>query len=368
MGKTDGRNQSVREILDLLFQKANDKDLFIEDSTFKQALDNLFTTTTWGFREILLVVVVGMKLDEDYRASTGLYDCNPRAIYEGPIKEFLIDNNIPHRKSGPLNVAKATEGLNLAWSVKRRPQEVAENVVEIVNMLEDSTSQSIVDDIGISLLRRLIMETKRVEELNVEIELNSDPVWLYHISNELIRKTPDAGNTPQKIVAFLLKNYHLYLNTGVVVTGVEDRASVTSTTSKKPGDINEESVDGTIYKVYEITVKAFDLARIRDSYDSVNTYNENNKCNINEIIVICRPEDCPSEIRRSGLHFYLGSYLHHYITYYYWDICELVSNTLQRMTFSGREAFYSDLNDYISEVNTAEKVKNLWRELHIGEV
>lgn len=35
---------------------------------------------------------------------------------------------------------------------------------------------------------------------------------------------------------------------------------------------------------YEITVKPFDLARIRDSYDCVGKYNEENESNLNEII------------------------------------------------------------------------------------
>lgn len=327
-------------------------------------MDKLFTTDAWGFREIILVVVVGMKMDESYKASTGLYDCNPRAIYEGPIKEFLIENNIPHRKSGPLNIAKAAKGLDNAWAAQRRPQDVALKVVDIVNLLENSQIPDFVDMIGISLLRRLIAQSQRVEELNVEIEPSSDPEWLYMISRELIAKTPDAGNTPQKIAAFLLKNYHSAMNTGIVVTGEKDRASVTSTTSKKPGDVNEESVDGNIYKVYEITVKPFDLARIRDSYDCVNTYNQNSNADLHEIVVICRPEDCPDEMKKSSTHLYMGSYEYQDIIYYYWNIYEWVCDTLQRMTFDARSSFYEDLNAYISDINTAETVKKLWLKLH----
>ena len=250
-----------------------------------------------------------MSLDKGYHASFELYKCNPRAIYEGPIKEFLIDNNIPHRKSGPLNVAKATEGINSAWAVQRRPRDVAENVVQIVNVLESERNNGIVENIGISLLRRLISETKRVEKLSITITPSSNPEWLFHLSYELIIKTPDAGNTPQKIAALLLWNHHLATHTRIRVTGGDDRASVTSTTSKKPGDVNEESSEtGEIFKVYEITVKPFDLARIRDSYDCIKIYNENNNTNLNEIVVICRPEDCPRGMRESNLRFSFGSY------------------------------------------------------------
>lgn len=365
MSKIDTRNQTVRNILNTLYEKASNEGIEIDESQYRAALDNLFTTTAWGFREILLVVIVAMKLDVTYRASSGLYACNPRAIYEGPIKEFLIDNNIPHRKSGPLNVAKATEGLNAAWAAQRRPIAAAENVVQILAVLESGTPDSIVDDIGVSLIRRLIAETERVEKLNVAIEPSSDPNWLYYVSRELISRTPDAGNTPQKIAALLLWNYHLSMHTGIRVTGGEDRASVTSTTSKKPGDVNEESsATGEIYKVYEITVKPFGLDRIRDSYDCVNTYNVSNGTNLNEIIVICRPEDCPTNINASGLKLYMGHYEYQDIVYYYWNIYEWVSYMLQCMTPIAREGYYHLLNSYISDVNTAESVKTLWRELH----
>ncbi|UZT81513.1 hypothetical protein [Caproicibacterium sp. BJN0003] len=366
MGIVDERNERVKQVLNSLYNKALNKSLSIDENAYKTSLDKLFATTAWGFREILLVVIIGMRLDNSFKASTGLYDCNPRAIYEGPIKEFLIEREIPHRKSGPLNVAKATVGLDMIWAAQRRPSEVAVQVVKLVEYMENSEEGFLerINNVGISLLRRLIAESNRMEALSVEIEPSADPEFLYYLCYELITKTPDAGNTPQKIAASLLKNYHASMETGIVVTGEEDRASVTSTTSKKPGDVNEESSDGIIYKVYEITVKPFDLARIRDSYDCIIKYNEANNSDLNEIIVICRKEDCFIDMKKSGLHSYLGSYAYQNIMYYYWDIYEWVSDTLQRMTQGGRIAFYNDLNTYIEDINTAEKVKKLWYELH----
>lgn len=364
MGAIEDRNTHVKNILEQYYAKAIDGEVVIDESEYKTSMDKLFSTTAWGFREILLVVIVGMKLDPNFRSSTGLYDCNPRAIYEGPIKEFLIEREIPHRKSGPLNVAKATVGLDMTWAAQRRPSTVAEEVVHLVDYIEAEPNSSRIDNIAISLLRKLIAESNRMEALSVDIESSSDPLFLYKLCYELTTKTPDAGNTPQKISALLLKNYHLAMNTGIVVTGEEDRASVTSTTSKKPGDVNEESSDGTIYKVYEITIKHFDIARIRDSYDCVRIYNQNNDSDLHEIIVICRPEDCPDNMNRSDLRLYMGSYEYQDIVYYYWNIYEWMSDTLQRMTPQARSMFYADLNAYISDINTAENVKKLWQELN----
>lgn len=366
--KTNDRNSKVTNILDTLYIQAKDVSLKIDETPYKDNLDLLFSTAVWGFREILLVVIIGMKLDPTYRSSVELYACKPRAIYEGPIKDFLIQHNIPHRKSGPLNIAKATIGLNESWAAQRKPMGIANAVLKIIHYIENDDSPKRTTDVGTSLMRRFIAETIRVERLNFSISPSSDPEFLYNLCYELITKVPDSGNTPQKIAALLLLNFHNGMNTGIIVTGSEDRASVTSTTSKKPGDVNEESITGTIYKVYEITVKKFDLARIRDSYDAVTKYNEVNATNLNEIVVICRVQDCPPEMKKSKLKSYFGSLTHNEMIYYYWDIFEWVSDTLQRMTEVSRQSFYSDLNNYIRETNTAEAVKYYWRELHCNNI
>lgn len=368
MGTIEERNERVSYILNSIYDSANNPEYVIDDKEYINSLNSLFNTTSWGFREILLVVVVGMQLDEGYRASCGLYDCSPRAIYEGPIKEFLIAKDIPHRKSGPLNVAKATVGLDSTWAAQRRPAEVATEVVKIIGFMEENAAETKVRSfkVGVSLIRKLLEQTHHLESLAVEIDPTADPEHLYHLCYELISKTPDAGNTPQKISAFLLQNYHRFLSTGIEVTGAEDRASVTSTTSKKPGDVNEEK-SGRIYKVYEVTVKPFDLARIRDSYDCISIYNTSHDSNISEIIVICRPMDCAEGMHQSGLHGFMGSYSYQEVIYYFWDIYEWIANTLQRMTAEARIGFYLSLNSYISEINTAENVKVLWRQLHEAE-
>lgn len=362
---TQERNEKVRQALNALYEKAINSGVEIDESAYKLSLDKLFSTTAWGFREILLVVVIAMKLNNSFRASTGLYDCNPRAIYEGPIKDFLVEKNIPHRQSGPLNIAKATVGLDNTWAAQRRPSDVAKEVVRLVDFMEENSAANSqkIDDIGTSLIRRLISYSNSLVALSVELKPSEDPDFIYHLCYELITQTPDSGNTPQKIAALLLKNYHQFFHTGVIVTGEEDRASVTSTTSKKPGDINEEYA-GQIYKVYEITVKPFNLARIRDSYNCIAIYNDTHSTKINEIIVICRPEDCPSSIVNSGLHGYLGHYSYQNITYYYCDIFEWIANLLQHMTPAARNSFYKSLNGYINEVNTSESVKKLWKTLH----
>lgn len=364
MSKIENRNARVMSILSDFYADALDESYEVKEEQYADSLDKLFDSNVWGFREILLVVVVAMALDSTYRASSELYSSNPRALYEGPIKAFLLEKGIPHRKSGPLNIAKATRGLDQSWAAQRRPAVLAKEVVKIVSMLESTPAyrEESLRNFGVSLMRRFVAQASKIGELTVNLDPTSDPVQLARFCERLVRDTPDAGNTPQKIAAYLLKWYHLGWHTGVTVTGEDDRASVTSTTSKKPGDVNEEKL--TLIKVYEITVKPFDLPRIIDSYDAVKTYSDANGTSIDEITVVCRRSDCPEKMKTSGFNHYLGYFQYRDMTYYYWDIFEWMSSTLQRMTRESRKYFHEALNSYINEVNTAEDVKILWKELH----
>lgn len=357
---TEERNNKVKEILTNLKENAMQKETKYIDDICK-AVDPLFETSTWGFRELALVIVIGMKLDKKYKASVDLYNCSPRALYEGPIREFLTDNQIPHRKSGPLNIAKSTKKIDEAWASHKRPTEYATILVELVKKLESDTKN--IDAVGVRLIKKYLDEVAICESLKVTINPTEDPENLYRLSSELISKVPDGGNTPQKVIGLLLHHYNEGMNTGVVVSGSNDSATVTNTTSKKPGDIIEESTTGEIYKVYEITVKQFDTNRIQDSCESVEAYNNQNNKTIQEIIVICRKKDCPPKMNKSGLNLCLGKFSYRFLTYYFWDINETISQLLQKMTASSRKSYFEDLNNYIGDYNTNIKVKEAWKNL-----
>ena len=220
-----------------------------------------------------------------------------------------------------------------------------------------------IQEIGVSLIKKLLREAKRIQELSVEVKPSTDPDYISDLCIKLIDNVPDSGNTPQQIASKLLKYYHLSMHSEIRVTGGDDRASVTSTTSNKPGDVNEEWCN-RILKVYEITVKPFDEERIIDSYDCIEKFNQHSEQQIREVIVICRPKDCPNQIRTSGLSFYLGSIDHQNVRYYFWNIYEWVVSMLQKMPDEGKEFFLRSLNCYINDANTSEAVKTEWRKLH----
>ncbi len=361
------RTKIINSYLSELYKLAKDKNYEISNDEYHDSLKDVFNSSTRSFREIVLVALVGKKLDKNFKASSGFYDCKPRGIYDnGPIKEFLLDKGFPHTKSGPLNIAKASKNIDEDWARNRSDVESATKVASLIKQIDNGTDKKR-KAIGVDLMRMYIEKALYVESLSVDIKYSEDPVSLSEKCRKMIDGASDSGNTPQRIFGYLLDTYHKSFNTGLVVSGTEDSASATSTTSKKAGDINEESTDGTIYKVYEITLKKFDLARIKDSYACVKEYNKENNTQINEVIVVCRKEDCFSEMKKTELDFCMGYYEYRDIIYRYWNIYEWITYTLERMIPSARNDFYERLNCYINNINTEEEVKILWKELNSNE-
>lgn len=360
------RNSRVIEIMNRLYQKASTTEP-VDDKRFSSKIEELFNTNVWGFREVVLTVSVAM-LDKkdfpDFKASIDFYACNPRAIYEQPMKTVLIEKNLPHRQSGPLNVAKGQHNLDEEWISKRSKsdQPTCRAAVELIRLME--SNPNCIEPIGISIMRHLLAEKQELKQLDVDINPTSEPTFLFNACKELILYATDGGNTPQRICGYLLENFHKSMQTNIIVTGSDDSASTTSTTSKKPGDVNEELPNGTILNVYEITVKPFDESRVRDSYNCIMAYNSEHNTNLNEIIVICRPEDCHPNMQATGLSGTMGTYLYNGVYYRYWNIFEWLSFTLQHTPSVGRELFYAELNDYISDINTSQTVKECWKNIH----
>jgi len=94
------------------------------------------------------------------------------------------------------------------------------------------------------------------------------------------------------------------------------------------------------------------------------TYNSEHNTKLNEIIVICRPEDCHPNMLPTELKGTLGSYSYKGINYRYWNIFEWLSFTLQHTPSDGLEMFYTKLNSYISNINTSQTVKECWKKFH----
>lgn len=213
------------------------------------------------------------------------------------------------------------------------------------------------------LLSRFLDERTFVEQLNVQVKPNSDAEYLHKLCEALINSVPDGGNTPQRIVGYLLESYHEELQTGLIVSGHTDQASTTSTTSKKLGDITESQIGGLVVSAYEVTVKSFGVQRVREAYEAAHAYLTELQSPHREIVVICRKKDVHPEVQPIS-NTYLGRLEYQDITFYFVDIYEWIMAQLLRMTADARANFFTKLQIYIADKNTSARVKTAWATLN----
>jgi len=152
------------------------------------------------------------------------------------------------------------------------------------------------------------------------------------------------------------------------VVGHEDRASTTNVTSGKPGDLMEVLIDERRpVSVIEVTTKMFDLNRVEDSVDAVQTYQARKYVAIDHITVLCRNEDVPAEATRDKQsRTYLGHLELEGTRLEFIDIFEWLAVMIAWMPDAARASAYQDFSDYVSEPNTAASVKAAWLKLHEG--
>ena len=345
------RNEKIHKLLVQLLREGKKNRAVISD-TLKDEVESLFTTHIWGHREIVLTIIMGMLFDHRYHASKDLYACNPRSIYEKPIRTFFREHGIPHKKSGPLNVAKNSKRISNEWANNKRGDDIAKNVVRIVKTLE-TMDRNELEYFASAYIVRYAKEAGRVKRLSYTPTASEDPIQLSNLAETLIVNVPDGGATPQIIVGLLIETANKNRGNAVTVSGHLDSVSTTNTTSKKSGDIIEQLPSGNL--VYEITVKKFDADRLRESYEAIKA--NPNTANVQQVFVISRPQDVHPEAASLGSSIILGLLVHEDVVYYFVNLFEWIRSTLLFMTPKGRAVFHNALIDHINETNTSEKVK-----------
>lgn len=359
--KAAARNRRALEILTNLFNQAL-KNSYTPDESLSKDIEVLFNTQHWGLREIVFVVCMARLLDMNFKASEDFYACNPRPLFEESIKPELDKRGIPSRKSGPLNMAKGAKRIDEQWaSGRKKSRAIADRVVLITKKIERMSIDEL-ENFTKLLMVRFLKEATIVEQLNVELAPNAEQSFLYKICELLINKAPDCGNTPQRIVGYLLESYHEDLQTGVTVSGHTDSASTTSTTSKKLGDITEQKVTGCIALAYEVTVKKFGPQRVREAYESARAHNAGDSSQPYEMLVICRRQDLHSDVKPVS-NLYLGKLEYQDMVFHFIDIYEWMMAQLLRLSISARLSFFAKLQEYVFDKNTSSEVKYAWAEV-----
>lgn len=358
---TEERNQKVYDLLQSLFSEAEKiKGDFIPPFNQKE-IETLFSTHIWGHREIVLTIILARLLDKNFYASKDFYSCNPRSLFEKPIRSVLRARGIPHKKSGPLNVAKNIQKINKDWAVNKRGDGIALIVVSLVKKIE-KVSHKALRQFAVAFAKRYLQEARTVEQMRFVPKLNDNPVFLFELCHDLIADVPDGGSIPQVICGLLIELSNRDRNNNVIVTGHKDSVSTTNTTSKKPGDAIE-AINAESEIIYEITVKQFHENRLLESYESIKAYEKHEK--IRDVIVICRRKDAPAEATDCSPDDFLMSYWQYQdVCYFFVNIDAWLQEKLLLLTPKGRREFYHQLTGYINDPNSSAKVKQYFKKWH----
>lgn len=354
------RNKKVEVLLKGYVKVAKtEKEIRIPKPFLADETEILFSNHIWGHREIILTILMARLMDPTYKASENFYACKPRSLYEKPIRSILRENGIPHKKSGPLNVAKNSQKINEVWAHNKRGDGMALVVAKLVKKIE-AVPPTTLKRFVLAYVKRYLQEATKVELLKCKVEMTEDPVMLTCLCIDLINCVPDGGATPQFIVGALMNNCNKANKSPVVTSDYTDSVSTTNTTSKKPGDITEVTPENG-ERIYEVTVKQFTNDRMIESFEAIKAAGLIGK--IHEVYVICEKGDLPDEgVIMFGSEYIFGQAEHQGITYYFVDIFEWIRGTLLFTTPSGRAAFYTELVEKINEINTSEKVKKFFGE------
>lgn len=323
-----------------------------------EEVESLFQTSIWGHREIILTIIMARLLDSKFRASENFYACNPRSIFEQPIRKALREYGIPHRKSGPLNVAKNSKKINRDWATDKHGGEIAMNVVKIVRKIE-SVSGVELKKFALAYVARYRQEAKRIKEMQIKLPPQENPIYISKLCVDLIDFVPDGGATPQIIVGLLMEAMNRDRKNSVIVSGHRDSVSTTNTTSKKPGDIIEK-INDTSELIYEITTKSFSDDRLIESHEAVMVYDPKLK----DVFVICRPQDVPETLSSKSTSYIMATTQYRELAYYFINIYDYIQSAILFLTPSGRKFFYDELIAYVNNTNTAEKLKKYFKQWH----
>lgn len=324
-------------------------------------LNDLVSTKANGFRGVVLTVIVGMYLDKNFNPKSNFYDCNPRSIFEKGIYYALTECKIPCGKSDPLNVAKNAQQLDAAWAKGRRPEAAAMAVVNYINLLWKSKDTKAYQDLVMLFFRRLYEYGQFVNSQNVSIVLKAASYNGTEIANKLgsfVVECAEGGALTQFVVGLLI-SYFRKDNTKIVeVDGYNESVFGTNTTSKKPADIWEVKSDGSLGKLYEITVKVIDAKRLDDCVNSLVQQEITDK----EVIFIC---NLPSNI--ATLQVEKNIFKHNGVVFQFIDIKSFINSIFITLDDGEQQSYLAELQNFVFSANRAVATKQYWASLFANQ-
>ena len=325
-----------------------------------QDLNQLFSSSVMGFREVLATVVYGKYLNRAYSARTNLYECNPRSLYEKGIKPVLDERGIPCGQSGPLNITKGIRELNELWAAGRRSkdQKTATALLGLVDWLE-SVPESQLLDLASEIGRRFDLMADAVVLTQISHDPNTSSILLSSACVDLLDNHVWGGAIPQALCGIALEN-KFNDDSRFAVDGARDSASTTNKTSKKVGDLSVWDEE-LLIDVYEVTVKKFDSQRIGEAVQSIRSYFAPGFAPEHFTVkVLCRPEDAPSELKKGAVLTLLGELQVQEVLFEFINIREWLTLEIIGFDIEQRINFFDDIQKYLNGVRVPVEIRQAW--------
>lgn len=321
-------------------------------------LQTVVDSKVLGFREILGVVVYARHLDPDFDPRTELYSSNPRSLYEKDMKPVLDELGIKAGQSGPLNIAKATQGLNDAWAAQRRPKATAETVLSLIDDIMNFHDEQL-REFASRLGNALLDEAVEIAATRNELDPNSSAFSLSQVSRSLIEMFPLGGAMPLVICGLCLE-LEFPESSGIFVEGTLDSVFSTNKTSKKVGDLTAGTEDEAEFRIYEVTVKSFGEQRISECVQSLLSYFDGNLPDDLTVQVLCRPDDVPDFAKVDGTELLQGEVQTAGVAFEFMHIFEWISGKLAEASQTKRTDFFESLQEYLNSTRVPTEVRRFW--------
>ncbi|WP_156745298.1 hypothetical protein [Mycobacterium sp. 1165178.9] len=320
-------------------------------------LNVVFASRATGFRELLTTVVFARLIDYQYDPTVELYECHPRPLYEQIIRPVLRERGVPCGQSGPLNVAKAAKSLNEQWAAQRRPPQVAQAMLRLIEealTMRPAGLGAFARELGVRF-DALALEVVLTKAYLPPVDSSAE---LARVARHLIDRHPLGGATPQLLVGVALEAEFLPIG-GACVEGARDSVSTTNLTSGKVGDV-AVTIDGALARVYEVTIKPFTPQRIDECVQSIDGYFSHKLPEDMVVIVLCRQGDVPADCKPTSDPLFLGELIRGGIVFEFVNIYGWLAGKLAELPLTGRRYFFEQVQDYLNGSRVPKEVRQSW--------
>jgi predicted nucleic acid-binding protein len=323
----------------------------------KTHLDILIPHKYDGFRGVVMTVIGGIHLDNNYKPLSDFYACNPRPIFERGIYYILEEFLIPSGKSAPLNVAKGIRKLDDAWIAGRKTgaKNAATSAIKYIEILLDSNEHY--NEVVKYFFYRLDGFAETIRNTTIEdIDVNSESKM--SLANKIVKFTldyPEAGTIPQVVIGKLLRL--TIEKDDKKVDGEDESVFGTNTTSQKPADIWIEDSERNNLILYEITVKKIDYKRLDDCVHTLKAQGVDNEINF-----ICRiPNDISDIAIENDTLNYKGQWFN------FIDISNFIKNSFILLTDEEVKTFFDEMKLFIEDIKRPIIIKTGWNNIFESE-